>query len=113
MKPLKPIASDWTDVVLVCRKCAKKLKKGFGADGDDHLAPALRGAVARREGGKAAKKPRRKGAGIAVVEVDCLGVCPKGAAVVIPAAAPQRWRLVRRGDDLSVLLDEISPPRAS
>ncbi|MFD2140780.1 (2Fe-2S) ferredoxin domain-containing protein [Ancylobacter oerskovii] len=111
MKPMKPIASDWTDVVLVCRKCAKKLKKGFGEEGDDRLAPALRDAVARREGGKPARKPRRKGAHVAVVEVDCLGVCPKGAAVVVPAGMPERWRLVRRGDDLASLLDEIAPAR--
>ncbi|MDR6952938.1 putative metal-binding protein [Ancylobacter sp. 3268] len=108
---MKPIASNWTDVVLVCRKCAKKLKKGFGEAGDDRLAPALRGAVARRDGGKPMKKPRRKGTGVAVVEVDCLGVCPKGAAVVVPAGAPERWRLVRHGDDLATLLDELAPRR--
>lgn len=106
---MKPIGSDWTDVVLVCRKCAKKLDGGFGPDRDQPLAKALRAAVARREGGKPMKKPRRKGARVAVIEVPCLDVCPKGAAVVIAAGRPGRWRLVPRGADLDALLDDLAP----
>lgn len=108
---MKPIRSDWTDVVLVCRKCAKKLDGGFGPDGEEPLAKALRAEIARREGGKPMKKPRRKGARVAVVEVPCLDICPKNAAVVIPAGQPGRWRTVPRGADLSALLHEIAPPR--
>lgn len=108
---MKPIKSDWTDVVLVCRKCAKKLKGGFGAEGRDSLPAALKAEIARREGGKPMKKPRRKGAQVAVVEVDCLDICPKNAAVLIPAGAPERWLSVPRGADIPALVEAIAPAR--
>jgi len=105
---MKPIRSDWTDVVLVCRKCAKKLHGGFGPDGELSLPRALRAEIARREGGKPAKKPRRKGARLAVVEVDCLDICPKNAAVIIPAGQPGRWLAVPRGADVPALVDALA-----
>lgn len=108
---MKPIKSDWTDVVLVCRKCAKKLKGGFGPDGKDSLPSALKAEIARREGGKPMKKPRRKGAQVAVVEVDCLDICPKNAVVLIPAGAPERWLSVPRGADIPALVEAIAPAR--
>lgn len=108
---MKPIKADWTDVVLVCRKCAKKLDGGFGPDADETLPKALRAAIAAREGGKPMKKPRRKGAGVAVVEVPCLDICPKNAVIVIPAGRPGRWLSVPRGTDPDTLLDAIAPAR--
>lgn len=109
---MKPIKADWTDVVLVCRKCAKKLDGGFGPDEVQPLPKALRAAIARREGGKPMKKPRRKGARVAVVEVPCLDICPKNAVVVIPAGRPGRWLSVERGTDLDALLDTLAPASA-
>lgn len=106
---MKPIKADWTEVVLVCRKCAKKLDGGFGPDESQPLPKALRAAIARREGGKPMKKPRRKGARVAVVEVPCLDICPKNAVVVIPAGRPGRWHSVERGTDLDALLDTLTP----
>jgi predicted metal-binding protein len=108
---MKPIKADWTDVVLVCRKCAKKLDGGFGPDEAQPLPKALRAAIARREGGKPVKKPRRKGAEVAVVEVPCLDICPKNAVIVIPAGRPGRWLSVPRGSDPDTLLDAIAPAR--
>ncbi|WP_371345057.1 (2Fe-2S) ferredoxin domain-containing protein [Ancylobacter sp. IITR112] len=106
---MKPIKADWTDVVLVCRKCAKKLDGGFGPDADQPLPKALRAAIAARKGGKPMKKPRRKGAHVAVVEVPCLDICPKNAVVVIPAGRPGRWLSVERGTELDALLDTLAP----
>ena len=106
---MKQIKSDWTDVVLVCRKCAKKLKGGFGPDGDQTLPKALRAEVARRDGGKSAKKLRRKGASVAIVEVSCLDICPKNGAVVVGAREPGRWRVIAPGEDAGALLDELAP----
>lgn len=108
---MKPIKSDWTDVVLVCRKCAKKLKGGFGPEGGDPLPKALRAEIARREDRKPMKKPRRKGASVAVIEVSCLDICPKGEAVTISAADPGRWHLVKPGADVGALLGTLAPPR--
>ncbi len=109
---MKQIKSDWTDVVLVCRKCAKKLKGGFGPDGKLSLTKALQREVARRDGAKPAKKLRRKGASVAIVEVSCLDICPKNGALVIGAREPGRWRVIAPGEDAGALLDELAPPKA-
>ena len=61
-KPFKRARSGWTEVVLVCRKCSKKLDGGFGDNGDQRLAKVLR----KRGGGKGRK------AQLGVIEVDCL-----------------------------------------
>lgn len=86
-KPYKLARSDWTDVVLVCRKCSKKLHGGFGDDGDQRLAKALRKGL----GGKGRK------ARVGVVEVGCFDVCPKNAVVTVRASSPGEWVIVPRG----------------
>ena len=93
------VRSSWDHAVLVCRKCSKKLDGGFGRDADERLAKALRRHLSLKKGRKAA-------AGI--VEVNCLGVCPKGAVTVVNGARSRDWLLVRPGadlDDLAVALD--------
>ena len=80
--------------MLECRKCAKKLDGGFGPDGDERLAKALRKHLTLGKGRKAA-------AGI--IEVDCLGICPKGAVTVVNGAASREWLLVKPGADLDEL----------
>lgn len=86
-KPFKRARSDWAEVVLVCRKCAKKLDGGFGADGDLRLAKALR---------KDLKAKGRK-ARVGIVEVGCFDVCPKNAVVAVRASNPGDWVIVPRG----------------
>jgi predicted metal-binding protein len=85
-------------VVLVCRKCSKKLDGGFGQGGDERLAKALRKHLSLKKGRKAAA---------GVVEVNCLGVCPKGAVTVVDGAASREWLLVRPGADLDELTDAL------
>lgn len=92
------IRSNWSNVVLVCRKCSKKLDGGFGTDGRDRLAKALRKQLS-------VKKGRKADAG--VVEVNCLGVCPRGAVTVVNGAASREWLLVRPGADLDDLADTL------
>ncbi len=86
-KPFKRARSDWTDVVLVCRKCSKKLDGGFGESGDQKLAKTLRKQV----GGKGRK------AKVGVIEVGCFDVCPKNAVVAVRASNPGDWVVVPRG----------------
>lgn len=96
------VRSNWHNAVLVCRKCSKKVGGGFGPGGDERLAKALRKHLALKKGRKAAA---------GVVEVDCLGVCPKGAVTVVNGAASREWLLVRPRadlDDLARALDLLA-----
>ncbi|PHY17127.1 (2Fe-2S) ferredoxin domain-containing protein [Caulobacter sp. BP25] len=98
-KPIRRVKAEWTEVVLVCRKCSKKLKGGFGENGDQKLAKALRKALG-------AKGTGRK-SGSAVIEVDCLDVCPKGAVVVVRGSRPREWAIVPRGTAISAVVDRL------
>ena len=89
---LRHVAAATTNVVLVCRKCSKKLNGGFGLDGAERLARELR----RRQASH--RKPRRSRT--VVVEVGCLDVCPKGGVVVLHAGRPDDWLVVPRGTAL-------------
>lgn len=80
--------SNWERALLVCGKCSRKVGGGFGPKGSASLAKTL-----RREPGLG--KGRR--ARIGVVEVKCLGVCPKGAVTVVDTGNPTRWHLVPSG----------------
>ena len=99
------VRSNWQNAILGCRKCEKKLDGGFGPDGDERLAKALRRHLSLKKGRKAA-------AGI--IEVSCLGVCPKGAVTVVNGAASREWLLVRPGADLDELARTLAltPPAA-
>ena len=88
------VRSNWRSAVLVCRKCSKKLDGGFGPDRDERLAKALRKHLALKKG--------RKG-DVGIVEVGCLGVCPKHAVTVVNGADARDWLLVRAGADLDDL----------
>ncbi|MDO7836051.1 (2Fe-2S) ferredoxin domain-containing protein [Sphingobium sp. HBC34] len=92
------VRANWRTVALICRKCSKKLGGGFGPKGDERLARALRRHLSLKTGRKAA-------AGI--VEVNCLGVCPKGAVTVVDGADSREWLLVRPGADLDALAQAL------
>jgi len=92
------VRSNWSGAVLVCAKCSKKLDGGFGDKGRTRLAKALRRHLKIGKG--------RKGAA-GIVEVKCLGVCPRGAVTVVNGAAPDRWLLVRPGAELDELAREL------
>ena len=49
--------------------------------------------------------PRRRS--IAIVEVGCLDVCPKGAIVVMRGKAPGRWLLVPKGATLPEVAERL------
>jgi len=93
-RPIKSTSTEWRDVVLVCRKCSKKLDGGFGPDGDMTLKKALRKYLHLKTG-----KKGRKGE-LTVAGVDCFDICPKGAVVAVNAARPQNLLIVPAGSDL-------------
>lgn len=90
--------SRWTNTILVCRKCSKKLKGGFGPDGKKPLAKALRKHLQTGKG-------RTADAGI--LEVGCLDLCPKRAVTVVDARHPDQWLVVRPGANLDGLAHEL------
>ena len=95
----KTVASNWRNAILVCRKCSKKIGGGFGPDGRKPLAKALRKHLKLKKGRKAP---------VGIIEVGCLGVCPKGAVTVVNAGASSQWLLVRPGADLDEVARELT-----
>jgi predicted metal-binding protein len=84
--------TQWRDVVLVCRKCSKRLKdRGFGPDGDRTLKKALRKYLKAGKGRKAE---------LVVKETSCFDVCPKNAVIAVNAANPKALLIVPAGADL-------------
>ena len=84
--------TGWKDVVLVCRKCSKKLDGGgFGPHGDKTLKKALR-KYFKSTGGAEAE--------LAVRHTGCFDVCPKNAVVAINASNPKALLIVPAGADL-------------
>lgn len=102
-KPIKRVKADWNEVVLVCRKCSKKLKGGFGEDGDQKLAKVLRKAIGAKGKGRKALA--------AVIEVDCLNVCPKGGVVAVKASTPREWAVVPRGASTASVVERLGLSR--
>lgn len=99
MSKIKPstvtaVPTLWQDIVLVCRKCSKKLDGGFGPDGDDSLGQALKHHL--RETGQ-----RRT---IRVIETKCLSLCPRNAVTVLRASNPGAMLAVPAGTDIGTLL---------
>ncbi|RZT55159.1 hypothetical protein EV283_1955 [Sphingomonas sp. BK036] len=96
---IRVLASRWQGSVLVCGKCSKKLGGGFGEKGRTPLAKMLRAVLGLKKGRKAER---------GVVEVKCLGVCPKNAVVMVDGARPNRWLLVPAGADASEVVATLT-----
>ena len=64
-------------------------------------------ALLRRELGLSRKGKKARKDRVGVIEVGCLDVCPKGAVVVIPGRAPDRWLLAPRGMAAEELVEKL------
>ena len=91
---IKISKTKWRDVVLVCRKCSKKLDGGFGPDGDKTLKKALKKYL------KGPKPAEGRKAELAVIETACFDICPKNAVIAVNAANPKALLIVPAGADL-------------
>ena len=97
---IRSLPSHWAGNVLVCRKCSKRAHGGFGKKGKSGLAKTLRKAMD--------VKPGRK-ARFGIVEVGCLGVCPRDAVVMVDGRRPEQWWLVPLGSDVAALAQQVDP----
>ena len=90
--------APWRDMLLLCGKCSRKLDGGFGKkdkhDLKDVLRDALKSAGRRRE--------------VRVLEVGCLGLCPKRAVTAISSARPGEVLVVPQGTDPAGLLSVLA-----
>lgn len=92
---LKPVRARWNGAILVCGKCSKKVKGGFGRGGRKPLAKALR---------KHCRIAKGHEGHVGIVETKCLDICPKGAVVALNSAQTGLWHIVQPGADL----DEVA-----
>ncbi len=83
----------WRELLLVCRKCGDKLGGGFGPKGKDTLSQGYKQVL--RDGGR-----RRE---VRVLEVGCLGLCPKDGVTVMHGGRPGEMLVIPEGFDLAEL----------
>ena len=88
---------------MVCGKCSRKLRGGFGKKRKQDLVQALKGAL--KEAGR-----RRE---LRVVEVGCLGLCPKRAVTAVTSAQPAAVLAIPEGMDPALVLARLSPAAAA
>lgn len=100
MSDVRTVHSKWENAVLVCRKCSKRADGGFGSKGKTSLAKALKKFLGVKKGRKAS---------IGVIEVDCLGLCPKHAVTVVNTARPDEWLVVQPGTSMEALAQRLRP----
>ena len=81
--------THWHDVIILCRKCGRKRRGGFGPRQKQTLKDVLRQEL--RNIGE-----RR---GVRVMETSCLGVCPKDAVTALNATTPGTIHVIPIGSD--------------
>lgn len=91
-------------LVLVCRKCQRKLKHDGKKSGLAKLSKALRKRSRREEDGPA----------LYVVDVSCLNLCPRGGVTVctVRQLARKQCSIVRTRADVDALLEQCKDKRS-
>ncbi len=95
---MRAVRSNWQTALLVCRKCSKRQHGGFGPKGKMPLAKALK----KELGGKKGRK-----APVGIIEVKCLGVCPRHAVTMVDARRPRDWLLVKPGTGMDEVVAAV------
>ncbi len=95
---MRKVAAHWDAAILICAKCTRRARGGFGKDRRTSLARLLR---KRSNGGKGRK------ADLGVIEIKCQKICPKAGVLAINAARPKDWLIVpidADGDEVARML---------
>jgi predicted metal-binding protein len=95
--------TPWKTVVLLCGKCARKFKGGYGPKGKDPLRLALRTAL--KDAGH-----RRE---VRIIETRCMGVCPKRAVTMLNASRPDTLCVVPAGTAMEEIMPLIGGPASA
>ena len=98
---VRRVRSKWRDSLLICRKCTKKVRGGFGKKGRKSLVKVLTRAL---DGG------RDRRASIGVIEVGCMKLCPKKAVTVARGTLPGTLFAVPEGLDVEAVVIELGLP---
>lgn len=87
-KPIRKIPTKHEEVILVCRKCSKKIGGGFGPKGDMQFDKAMRHELGLGKG----RKSR-----IRFLRVPCFDICAKNAVTVVKGSEPESFYVIQRG----------------
>jgi hypothetical protein len=106
-KTPRSLRAKWSDILLVCRKCSRKLGGGFGKKGRVPLDKLLKAELKGQKHG-----PK-------VLAVPCMDICPKRAVCALRGGAGRQVHLVPPGmaaqDVLAALFPDgpgPTPPRS-
>jgi len=87
--------THWRETLLICKKCSKKVKGGFGPKSKTRLKKALAEKLALRKG---------RHASVGLIEVGCFDLCPKRAVTVARGTEPGKFYVVPRGAPLDDII---------
>ena len=85
---IRTVATRSDTLVAICRKCGKKLGGGFGENGRQSLAKALKHDL---------DLPKWKRSPVRLVETGCMKLCPKGAVAVTTSGDARLVHVVPAG----------------
>ena len=92
------VSTGWSDTILICRKCSKKLKGGFGENGEDTFKQATRRAL---------RAAGRRGS-VGLLDAACFGICPKRAVTIAVASRPSELLVMPTGTKLDSFVSGLS-----
>lgn len=102
-RTIEAAVAPWRSIAMICSKCSRKLRGGFGKKGRCDLADVLKREL--KDSGR-----RRE---VLVIEVGCLGLCPKHAVSVVSSAVPGQVLSVAGGAEPALVLGRLSAPATS
>lgn len=96
--------SKWRESVLICRKCSKKLRGGFGKKGKRSLRGLLQDVYGDAKGRRAE---------LGIVEVPCFKLCPKRAVSVALGSKPGVLFEIGEGAAVEDVIEALDLPAIS